>query len=88
MQELLYYVLHMIIMQNVVKQHQQLFNRLYSTKRTRNRYFHIIFLLIYFFFLLYLFCSLVIVAFLPCVEVIPEHTDRAARIKQSRVKMM
>lgn len=26
--------------------------------------------------------------FLPCVEVIPEHTDRAARIKQSRVKMM
>lgn len=26
--------------------------------------------------------------FLPCIEVIPEHTDRAARIKQSRVKMM
>lgn len=25
-------------------------------------------------------------AFLPCVEVIPEHTERAARIKQSRVK--
>lgn len=29
-----------------------------------------------------------LILFLPCVEVIPEHTDRAARIKQSRVKMM
>lgn len=87
--------------ENVVKQHQQLFNGLYvlsTNSQTGISYFSLYyyllfsflffipFLLIFFFF--YFFVLLDVMAFLPCVEVIPEHTDRAARIKQSRVKMM
>lgn len=68
---------------------------LYSTK-TRFLSFFLSFAFPFFFFFLstlfffpHSFFFLLLIdemAFLPCVEVIPEHTERAARIKQSRVK--
>lgn len=68
---------------------------LYSTKNSVSFFlsflcFSFLFFLSFYSFLFssFFFFLLLIdeMAFLPCVEVIPEHTERAARIKQSRVK--
>lgn len=72
--------------ENIVKQH---------ISRYSTTFFFFYFFIFYsflfssfFYFFFSLLFSLLIdeMAFLPCVEVIPEHTERAARIKQSRVK--